>query len=114
MGWHALISGVRSGVRTVATGAGLALGVGVGLLLLVGPSLPAQHPQAKPLRPLPYPPSSLLTGLTWTTQPHCYPGIHSDMHWQTWGADDALYCVDPKHCCYGYMTQRFCLQPAKP
>ena len=49
---------------------------------------------AKELRPLPYPPSQILSGLEWTTEPHRYPGIESDMHWQTWGADDAVYSVD--------------------
>ena len=45
-------------------------------------------------RPLPYPPSTLLHGLEWTSEPHLYPGVQSDMHWQTWGADDAIYSVD--------------------
>src|SRR5688500_4541441 len=45
-------------------------------------------------RPLPYPPSRVLAGLTWTSEPRLYPGIHSDMHWQTWCADDAIYSVD--------------------
>ena len=46
------------------------------------------------MRRLPYPPSQLLAGLEWTSAPHLYPGIQSDMHWQTWGADDAIYSVD--------------------
>jgi hypothetical protein len=45
-------------------------------------------------RSLPYPASTVLQGLTWTSEPHLYPGIHSDMHWQTWGADDAIFSVD--------------------
>lgn len=49
---------------------------------------------ARELRPLPYPASEILSGLEWTSEPHRYPGIESDMHWQTWGADDALYSVD--------------------
>jgi hypothetical protein len=57
---------------------------------------PASGPGAlaASLRPLPYPPSKVLRGLEWTSEPHRYPGIHSDMHWQTWGADDAIYSVD--------------------
>lgn len=49
---------------------------------------------APALRPLPCPASHVLSGLTWTSEPHRYPGIHSDMHWQTWGADDVLFSVD--------------------
>ncbi|HEX8310632.1 MAG TPA: hypothetical protein VF614_04885, partial [Chthoniobacteraceae bacterium] len=46
------------------------------------------------LRQLPYPPSNVLAGLEWTSEPHVYPGIVSDMHWQTWAADDSIYCID--------------------
>jgi hypothetical protein len=46
------------------------------------------------MRRLSYPPSELFAGLEWTSEPHRYPGIESDMHWQTWGADDAVYSVD--------------------
>lgn len=46
------------------------------------------------VRRLPYAPSELFAGLEWTSEPHRYPGIESDMHWQTWGADDAVYSVD--------------------
>lgn len=35
-----------------------------------------------------------MEGLTWTSEPHVYPGLQSDMHWQTWGIDDAIYSVD--------------------
>jgi hypothetical protein len=49
---------------------------------------------AAELRPLPYPPSEVLAGLEWTSEPHLYPGIESDMHWQTWAADDSIYSVD--------------------
>ncbi len=49
---------------------------------------------AAELRPLPYPPSEILAGLEWTSEPHLYPGIESDMHWQTWAADDSIYSVD--------------------
>ena len=49
---------------------------------------------AAELRQLNYPPSEFITGFKWTSEPHVYPGFHSDMHWQTWGADDAIYSVD--------------------
>jgi hypothetical protein len=54
----------------------------------------ASAEDAKRLRPLPYAPSRVLASLTWTSEPHRYPGIDSDMHWQTWGADGAIYSVD--------------------
>ncbi len=50
--------------------------------------------QAAELRPLPYPRSEVIAGLEWTSEPRVYPDIESDMHWQTWGTDDALYSVD--------------------
>ncbi len=50
--------------------------------------------RAAELRPLPYPASEVLAGLEWTSEPHRYPGIESDMHWQTWAADDSIYSVD--------------------
>lgn len=59
------------------------------LLLLLPPLATAAG-----LRPLPYPPSCVLAGLEWTSPPHRYPGIHSDMHWQSWGADDEVWSVD--------------------
>lgn len=45
-------------------------------------------------RKLPYPRSKLFSGLEWTGEPSKYPGTASDMHWCTWGTDDALYVVD--------------------
>ena len=45
-------------------------------------------------RRLPYARSELFAGLEWTSEPQRYPDIESDMHWQTWGADDAVYSVD--------------------
>ena len=47
-----------------------------------------------PPRELLYPPSELIRGLEWTGPPVRYPGTGSDMHWWTWGDDDAIYCVD--------------------
>ena len=65
----------------------------ISLLFLSLCALSSLTKAAEP-RPLPYPPSQILAGLEWTTGPHLYPGIQSDMHWQTWGADDAIYSVD--------------------
>jgi hypothetical protein len=52
------------------------------LLLAFVASL-CSHSLAAELRPLPYPRSEVLAGLEWTSEPHLYPGIESDMHWQT-------------------------------
>ncbi|MGL4514350.1 MAG: DUF4185 domain-containing protein [Lacipirellulaceae bacterium] len=60
--------------------------VGVASLTLVS--------QSNKPRPLPYPQSEVLAGLEWTSEPHLYPGIQSDMHWHAWGEDDTLYSVD--------------------
>ncbi len=51
-------------------------------------------PAKLPTRKLPYPPSEILSGLEWLDEPMKYPGTASDMHWWTWGADDALYVID--------------------
>ncbi len=56
-------------------------------------SLCSLCPAAEP-RQLPYPPSDILAGLEWTSEPHVYPGIVSDMHWHTWAADNSIYCID--------------------
>jgi len=45
-------------------------------------------------RKLSYPPSEIFSGLEWLAPAMRYPGTNSDMHWWTWGADDALYVVD--------------------
>ncbi|MDX2195896.1 MAG: hypothetical protein NW207_05720 [Cytophagales bacterium] len=45
-------------------------------------------------RPLPYPESDLIAKFEWTASPSKYPGTGSDMHWWTWGVDDAIYVVD--------------------
>jgi len=45
-------------------------------------------------RKLSYPPSEIFSGLEWLAPAMRYPGTDSDMHWWTWGADDALYVVD--------------------
>jgi len=57
-------------------------------------AIAAANALAADLRPLPYPPSRVLAGLAWTSEAHVYPVIKGDMHWQTWGADDAVWCVD--------------------
>ncbi|MFN4146476.1 MAG: DUF4185 domain-containing protein [Runella sp.] len=45
-------------------------------------------------RPMPYPQSKFIKKFEWTSQPVRYPGTGSDMHWHTWGIDDAIYIVD--------------------
>ena len=45
-------------------------------------------------RKLPYPQSKFISKLVWTSEPYRYPGSGSDMHWWTWGIDDAIYTVD--------------------
>ena len=56
-------------------------------------------------RPLRYPRSGLISGLEWQGEAKRYPGTRTDMHWWTWGADDALYLVDDD-------GQNFNLQPS--
>ena len=41
-----------------------------------------------------YPKSSLIEKLEWVSTPYKYPGTASDMHWWTWGIDDAIYTLD--------------------
>lgn len=41
------------------------------------------------------PRSTLIERLGWTGPAHKLPGSGSDMHWHAWGADGALYVVDP-------------------
>ena len=38
--------------------------------------------------------SDRLRSWEWTSSSQRYPGTNSDMHWWTWGSDDALYFVD--------------------
>ncbi len=45
-------------------------------------------------RTVPYPRSRIIAGLEWQGSARRYPGTGSDMHWHTWGDDDALYFVD--------------------
>ena len=45
-------------------------------------------------RQLPYPDSKFIEKLEWTSEPYRYPGSSSDMHWWTWGIDDAIYTVE--------------------
>ncbi len=45
-------------------------------------------------RELPYSQSEFIEKLEWTSEPYRYPGSGSDMHWWTWGIDDAIYTVD--------------------
>ena len=45
-------------------------------------------------RAMPYPESDLIASLEWSSKPFRYPGTASDMHWWTWGIDDAIYTVE--------------------
>jgi hypothetical protein len=45
-------------------------------------------------REIPYPKSDLIDSFEWTSDPYRYPGSGSDMHWWTWGIDDAVYVLD--------------------
>jgi hypothetical protein len=45
-------------------------------------------------RSIPYPESDLIEKFEFTSEPSRYPGSGSDMHWWTWGADDAVYIAD--------------------
>lgn len=45
-------------------------------------------------RKLPYSQSEFIEKLEWTSEPYRYPGSGSDMHWWTWGIDDAIYTVE--------------------
>ena len=41
-----------------------------------------------------YPKSDLIDSFQWSSTPYKYPGSGSDMHWWTWGIDDAIYVLD--------------------
>lgn len=45
-------------------------------------------------RKINYPKSDLIESFEWTTKPERYLGTGSDMHWWTWGIDDAIYVLD--------------------
>lgn len=53
-------------------------------------------PNDLPLNPrrMMYPRSALIGGLEFTAPAHKTPGSGSDMHWNAWGDDGALYVVD--------------------
>jgi ligand-binding sensor domain-containing protein len=40
------------------------------------------------------PESDLIASFKWNLEPSRYPGSGSDMHWWTWGTDDAIYVLD--------------------
>jgi len=46
------------------------------------------------LRKSKYPKSKLIKTFEWTGEPQKYQGTNSDMHWFTWGIDDAIYIAD--------------------
>jgi hypothetical protein len=50
--------------------------------------------KAKYHRKMPYPESDLIASFEWSSEPYKYPGTGSDMHWWTWGIDDAVYVLD--------------------
>jgi hypothetical protein len=45
-------------------------------------------------RKMPYPESDFIGSFRWVSEPYKYPGTGSDMHWWTWGIDDAIYVLD--------------------
>ncbi len=45
-------------------------------------------------REIPYPESDLIDSFQWSSEAYKYPGTGSDMHWWTWGIDDAIYVLD--------------------
>jgi hypothetical protein len=45
-------------------------------------------------RKIDYPRSKLIKKFTWIGEPVRYPQTNSDMHWYSWGIDDAIYVVD--------------------
>lgn len=45
-------------------------------------------------RHIAHPQSDLIEKLEWTSTPYKYPGTASDMHWWTWGLDDAIYTLE--------------------
>ncbi|TAG40960.1 MAG: DUF4185 domain-containing protein [Cytophagia bacterium] len=54
----------------------------------------AQKSAIKYHRQIKYPESNLIAKFEWTTDPEKYPGTGSDMHWWTWGIDDAIYVIE--------------------
>ena len=48
----------------------------------------------KKQRKINYPKSALIQKFEWTSEPFKYPGTASDMHWWTWGIDDAIYTLE--------------------
>lgn len=63
-----------------------------GIVLLI--SCTKSDQQVKLHRAMPYPMSSLIDSMRWTSDPSRYPGTNSDMHWWTWSIDSAVYIVD--------------------
>jgi len=50
--------------------------------------------QNKYHRKMSYPQSEIIEKLEWTDQPSKFAGTASDMHWWTWGIDDAIYTLE--------------------
>jgi len=53
-----------------------------------------QTPKSEYHRQMPYPESDLIEKFEWTSEPSKFSGTASDMHWWTWGIDDAIYTLD--------------------
>lgn len=64
------------------------------LLLLVTACVQTNKNSTGYHREMPYPESDLIASFEWTSEPYKYPGTGSDMHWWTWGIDDAVYVLD--------------------
>ena len=45
-------------------------------------------------RVMPYPESNLIANFEWTNEPSKFSRTASDMHWWTWGIDDAIYALE--------------------
>ena len=62
------------------------------LIVIVGITISADSQNISTLKK--YPKSDLIEKLEWVSKPYKYPGTASDMHWLTWGIDDAIYSLD--------------------
>jgi len=63
-------------------------------ILLITACVQKNSDKSKYHRKVPYPESDLIASFEWTSGPYRYPGSGSDMHWWTWGIDDAIYTVE--------------------
>ncbi len=63
-------------------------------IMLITACVQTNNDKSKYHRKMPYPESDLIASFEWTSEPYKYPGTGSDMHWWTWGIDDAIYVLD--------------------